>query len=406
MAIADPVSKQVRIKKESAWGTAAGSTGAQLLRRVSSDLDLRKQTYESQEVRTDYQIADMRHGVRSVEGRISGELSPLTYEMLMVAATRKAWAATSALTGLSLTIAASGAYYTITRGSGDFLTSGVKTGDVIRLTAGSFTAGNLNNNLVVLDITSTTVLKVTPLNASTLTAEGPIASATISITGKRTFVPTASHTDDSFSIEHWFSDIAQSELFVGCKVQSMAVNMPPTGMATFDAAFMGKDVTTATSAYFSSPTAITSSGILAAVNGVLRYGTGKIANITGLNFTIDGGMSAQPVVGSNTYPDIFAGMVRVSGQFSAFFEDATFRDAFLNETEASITAVLSTSNVAAADFLGFTFPRIKLGGASKSDGGTGGIVLTVPFTALYNSSGGSGTASEQSTIVIQDSLAP
>jgi hypothetical protein len=406
MAIADPVSKSVRIKKESAWGTAAGTSGGQVLRRVSSDIDLRKQTYESSEIRTDYQVADFRHGVRSVEGRISGELSPLTYEMIMVAATRKAWAATSAITGLSITIAASGSYYTITRGAGDFMASGVKIGDVVRLTAGTFTAGNLNNNLVVVDIPSAAVLKVSTLNGSSLTAEGPIASATVSVTGKKTWVPTSSHTDDSFTIEHWFSDITQSEVFTGCKVQSLAVSLPPSGMATIDAAFMGKDITTGTTAYFTGPTAITSSGVLAAVNGILRYGTGKVANITGLNFTIDGGMSAQPVVGSNVYPDIFAGMVRVSGQFSAFFEDATYRDAFLNETEGSLTAVLSTGFTGTADFVGFTFPRVKLGGASKSDGGTGGIVLTVPFTALYNSAGGTSTSSEQTTMVIQDSLAP
>lgn len=405
MAIADPITKQVRIKKETAWGTAAGTTGGQQLRRVSSDLDLRKQTYESQEIRPDYQISDMRHGVRSVEGSIQGELSPLTYEMLMVAAMRKAWAATTALTGLSVTIAASGAYYTLARSAGDYLASGLKVGDVARLTAGTFNAANLNNNLLVVGL-STATATVAVLNGSSLVAEGPIASATLTVTGKRTWIPTTGHTDDSFTIEHWFSDIAQSEVFVGCKLQSLQVNLPPTGMAQITASFMGKDMTTGTAAYFSAPTAITSSGILAAVNGKLRYGSGAVVNVTGLNFTVDAGMSAQPVVGSNTYPDIFAGPVRVSGQITAFFEDATYRDAFVNETEGSLTVALTTNNTAAADFLGFTFPRIKLGAATKSDGGSGGIVLTIPFTALYNSAGGSGTSSEQTTLVIQDSLAP
>lgn len=402
MAVAVPIAKSVRIKKESTWSTAPGTTGAQLLRRVSSDLDLRKQTYESAEIRTDYQVSDFRHGVRSVEGRISGELSPLTYEMLFAAATRKQWAATSALTSLSLTIAASGDNYTVTRGSGSFLTDGIKVGDVIRLTAGSFTAGNLNNNLLVLALTAT-VATVTTLNGSSLTAEGPIASATVSVPGKRSFVPTSSHTDDSFSIEHWFSDISQSELFRGCKVMNAAVNLPATGIATVDFGFMGCDVTTATSAYYTSPSAATSTGVVAAVNGVVRYGSGKVANITGLNFTIDGAMSASPVVGSNTYPDIYEGRVSVSGQFTAFFEDATYRDAFLNETEVSITVAMTTGNSNNADFMAFTFPRCKLGGTSKSDGGTGGVVQTVPFTALFNGSGGSGTSTEATTIVMQDS---
>lgn len=402
MAVAVPIAKSVRIKKETTWSTAPGTTGAQLLRRVSSDLDLRKQTYESAEIRTDYQVSDFRHGVRSVEGRISGELSPLTYEMLFAAVVRKAWAATSAITSLSITVSGTGPTYTVTRGSGSFLTDGIKIGDVVRLTAGTFNAANLNNNMLVVNLTATVATVVT-LNGSALVAEGPIASATLSVPGKRVFVPTSSHTDDSFSIEHWFSDIAQSELFRGCKVMNAAVNLPATGIATCDFGFMGCDVTTATSAYYVSPTAATSTGVVAAVNGVVRYGNGKVANITGLNFTIDGAMSASPVVGSNTYPDIYEGRVSVTGQFTAFFEDATYRDAFLNETEVSITVAMTTSNSANGDFIAFTFPRVKLGGTSKSDGGTGGVVQTVPFTALFNGSGGSGTTSEASTIVIQDS---
>lgn len=402
MAVAIPVAKQIRIKKETSWGTAAGTTGAQLLRRVSSDLDLRKQTYESAEIRTDYQVADFRHGVRSVEGRVSGELSPLTYEMLLAAAVRKAWAATSAITGLSITIAASGSAWTVTRGSGSFLTDGVKIGDVIRLTAGTFNAANLNANLLVVDLEATIATCVT-LNGEALVAEGPISSATVSVPGKRTFVPASSHTDDSFSIEHWFSDITQSELFTGCKVMNAAVSLPATGIATVDFGFMGKNVQTGTSAYFVTPTAATTTGLVAAINGVVRYGTGKVANITGLNFTIDGGMSSTPVVGSNTYPDIFEGMVRVSGQFTAYFENATYRDAFLNETEVSITVAMTTTNAKDSPFITFTLPRCKLGGSSKSDGGTGGIVQTVPFVALLATSGGSGAVSEASTIVIQDS---
>lgn len=402
MAVATPINKQVRIKKETNWGTAAGTTGAQLLRRVSSDLDLRKQVYESAEIRTDYQVSDLRHGVREVQGRVSGELSPLTYEALFAAVARKAWAATSSLTSLSITIAASGSAYTLTRGSGSYLTDGIKIGDVVRLTAGTFTAGNLNNNLLVVNLTATVATVVT-LNGSALTAEGPISSATLAVPGKRTFVPTTSHTDDSFSIEHWFSDISKSELFTGCKVMSAAVSLPATGIATTDFSFMGKDVTTATAAYFASPTALTSTGVLAAVNGIVRYGNGSVANITGLNFTIDGGMSATPVVGSNTYPDIFEGRVGVSGQFTAYFEDTTYRDAFLNETEVSISVALTTGNSNNSDFVCFTFPRCKLGGTSKSDGGQGGIIQTVPFTALFASAGGAGTTAEATTFVVQDS---
>lgn len=404
MPFATGVAKQLRYKKESTWGTAPGATGAQLLRRVTSDLSLTKEAYQSQEIRSDYQIADYRHGVRSVAGTVNGELSPGTYSDFMGSALRRNFAAVSALTGLSITIAGTGPY-TITRAAGDFLTGGIKIGMVIRLTAGSFTAGNLNNNILVTGVTATVITGIT-LNGSSLTAEGPIASATVSVPGKATFTPTTGHTDDSYSFEHWHADITQSELFTGCKVNTMEISLPPSGMATVNTGLMGKDVTTsASAAYFTSPTAETSAGVLAAVNGVaFALGSRQYA-MTGLSISINGNMTAEPVIGSNTYADIFEGRVAVTGNFTAFFENGTFRDAFLQETEVALFFVFTASNANNADFIAFAIPRAKLGSSSKDDGEKG-IVQTHDYQALFNSAGGTGVATEKTTLWVQDSLAP
>ncbi|HSI46017.1 MAG TPA: hypothetical protein VK950_07545 [Methylophilus sp.] len=79
------------------------------------------------------------------------------------------------------------------RGIGSWVTDGVRPGMGVRLTAGTFASGNLNNNLVVLSLTATH-LTVMTMNNSALTAEGPIAAATLSIPGKSTHVPASSHT--------------------------------------------------------------------------------------------------------------------------------------------------------------------------------------------------------------------
>ncbi len=83
MTIATGVNKQVKYKVESAWGTVPAAASSQLLRRITSDIDLTKDAYESNEIRTDYQVADMRHGSLSVGGTINGELSPGTYKDFM-----------------------------------------------------------------------------------------------------------------------------------------------------------------------------------------------------------------------------------------------------------------------------------------------------------------------------------
>lgn len=400
MANATGVAMNLAYKAESTWGTVPSASSAQLLRRLSTSLALKKQTYQSGEIRSDYQVADFRHGVRSVEGSISGELSPGTYEDFMAAAVRKVFAAVSAISGLSLTIATSGSFYTITRGSGDFITGGLKIGDVIRITAGSVNANNLNKNAMIVALT-TTVATVYVLNGLTMTAEGPIASCTVSVVGKKTMVPTSGHTDTSFSIERWQSDISKSDVFSGCKINTMSVQLPATGIAGIEFGMMGKDVVTADAQYFTAPTAATTSGVVAAVNGAVIVNGARVANITGMNFTVNGGMSAEPVVGSNSYPDIFEGRVTVSGQITAFFEDHTYFDLFDAESEVAVACAFTTTSAKDSDFISFVFPRVKFGSADRDDGEKG-IVQTLAFTALYN---GSGTNSDVTTFAIQDSLA-
>lgn len=403
MAQAAGVFKTVAYKAEVTYGLVPAAASAQALRRVTSDLSLTKQTYQSNEIRPDQQVADYRHGVRSVDGSINGELSPATYADFIAAALRRDFAAVTAITGASITVAGAGPTYTITRAAGSFLTDGVKAGDVVRLSAGAFNANNLLKNIFVVSLTAT-VLTVRTLNASTLTAEGPIATSTVTVFGKKTYAPTSSHTNKSFSIEHWFSDIAQSEVFSGCQPTKLDFQLPPTGLATINIGMIGQDITTDTSQYFTSPTAVTTTGVTAAVNGLILVSGVVVASVTGLSVSIDSARTGDAVVGSNIIPTRFSGRITASGQVTAYFEDATLRDAFIDETEASIFVVLTADNTASSAFVGFTMPRVKMGGASKSDG-VDGIVQTIPFMALLDTTGGAGTDSESTTISVQDSNA-
>lgn len=403
MTAAAGVFKILTYKAETTYGVKPSAGSAQLLRRVTSDLDLEKQVYESNEIRDDQQVQDARHGVRTVSGSINGELSPKTYADFFAAALRRDFTAGASASSLSITIAGTAPDYTVTRASGSWLTDGFKRGDVVRLTAGAFVAGNLNKNLLVTAITAT-VLTVRTLNGSTLTGEGPIASATCAVTGKKTYATTTGHTNKSFSIEHWFSDVAQSEVFTGCQPGSIDLQLPATGLATIALAMMGKDVETATSQYFTSPTAATTTGLTAAVNGVAMVGGTVVANLTGLSIKLDSPRNGDAVVGSNSIGTKFPGRIKGSGQLTAYFEDAVMRDAFLNETEVEIVMALTTDNTANADFITVVLPRCKLGSAKKSDG-EAGIVQTVPFQALRATTGGAGIANELTTLSVQDSQA-
>lgn len=400
--------KQLRYKLQTGQGVAAGASGGQILRRVTSDISLNKDTYQSNEIRSDQQIADYRHGVRRVAGTINGEISPGTYADIFAAILRRDFAAVSPIAGASITVALGAVLgtiqtFTVTRAAGSYLTDGIKAGDVVRLTAGGFNAANLNKNLLVLSLTAL-ALTVIPLNGVALVAEGPIATATVSVPGKKTFVPTSGHTDKYITFEHWFSDIAQSERFTDCKLGQMDINLPATGMATLAAQIQGLDMVSGTSAYFTAPAVETTSGIVAAVNGVLLAAGAPVGLVTGMSASINANLTGDPVVGQNTLPDLFPGRVVVTGQFTAYFQDAVLRDAFVNEAEIGIGAALTTSGAAAADFLALTMARVKLGSAGKDDGEKG-LIQTFSYQALLNVNGGAGTANEKTTISVQDSLA-
>lgn len=405
MPIATGVAKSVAYKVEATWGTVPGTGSASTMRRISCDLDQSKGTYESQEIRTDYQIADYRHGVKSAKGTLKGELSPGSYADFIAAALRRAYTVVTAITGMSITIAASGTQYTLTRAAGSYLTDGVKVGNVVTLTAGAFSAINLNNNLYVVAVTAL-VCTVIVANGNTLVVEGPIVTSTMSFPGKKTFAPTSGHTNLSYAIEQRYADIPQYELYVGNKVSTLAIQAPASGMVGIDVGFMGQyRYQAGGTQYFVSPSAAGTAGVLASASGVLIVNGTAVTVVTGLNINYDGGMTApQGVVGTNLIPDIFVGRIKISGDFSTYFQNATFRDAFDLESQVALGVLLTTGTSKAADFVSIMLPNIKLGGASKDDGEKG-LTEKIPYMALLNSAGGTGTSSEQSTIAVQDSLA-
>ena len=311
----------------------------------------------------------------------------------MAAVLKRDFVAVTATTAASITIAGAGPTFTVTRAAGSWLTDGYKNGMVIRLSVGTFNAANLNKNLLVIDITSATAMTVIPLNGVAMVAEGPIASATITATGKSTFVPVTGHTDRSFSIEHWFSDVPTSERYTGIKFSKMSLQLPPTGMATVDFEVQGQNIATGTTQYFTTPTGVTTSPPLAAVNGILRVGGVTLASVTGLSIDVSPAYTGEAVVGSNVRPQLFPGMLTVTGQMTVFFEDGALRDAFINESEIELIAAFTTGNEAAADFVSISLPRIKLGGANKDDM-MSGIKATIPFQALLATTGGTGVKNE------------
>jgi len=413
MSVASGIEKKLVLAPQATKGTIATAAvaTAQYLRRVTSNMNLTKETYQSNEMNSNRQVSDFRHGVRSIDGTISGELSPGTYGLLQAAILRKAWA-TGVNSGAHADVTAAattGAAGTFTTVAGTWLTDGFKVGDVVRFTGWAGVLTNNDHNFLITAVTET-VMTVVGLDGVPPTAEAATDSVTATVVGKKVWVPETAHTEDWFSIEHAYTDVDLSEVFWDCKVNTASFKLPASGMATTDYGIMGLNVTNfaaGNAPYFSAVLAADTHGVLASVDGVLCVNGVQVALLTGLDFDIAAGLTSEGVVGSNTKPDIFDGKIAVKGNMTVFFTDTTFRDYFENETEVSINCAFTTSNAPNADFMAFSMPRVKVGGASKDDGEKG-IIQTMPFVALFNSAGGpatgaTATANLATTISIQDS---
>jgi hypothetical protein len=405
MTIARGVAKKVVLTPETTYGVlpAANTTSAQLMRRVTSAFNLKKDTFESNEINSHYQVSDIRTGIRSAEGSLNGELSPGTYSLPIAAVMAKDFATVAPITGLSVTIAANGLLWNVTRTAGSWVSDGVLVGSVVRFTGGTLNAANVANNALIVALTAT-VLTIKVLSATNFVAEGTaVASVTMTVVGKQSMVPSTGHTDKSFTVEEFYSDISVSESYTGVKFGSANISIPATGLVTVDLSAMGRNLERVdTTAYFTAPTVPTTTGLLTSVNGALVVNGVPSALVTSASVNIERNLENAVVVGSGFATEVFVGRIRVSGSLSVYFSDSTFSNLYDQETPVSLVIALTTGTDKAGDVISLVIPKIKLTDFNKADAELG-IVAEVPFTAVLNDVVTAGLPA--TTMMMQDSKA-
>jgi hypothetical protein len=413
MPLAEGVSQRIAYKVYSTGVITANTqplitadpqpAGGQILRRVSSTLELAKNTYKSNEVRTDRQIFDFRHGTRHVQGKIAGELSPSTYFDFFEAVHRDTRAAGVAIApGVSTSVAASNAESSFTMTAGDAVVAGLKVGDIIRPTGGAVTANN-GVNFTIISFAEVggayRTINVVPAPADAAAD----AALTLTRPGFSTLVPLANQISRKFALEIYGSDVEVARVFKECRMSGYTMAMPATGMSTCDFDVMGRDMDVligGAAPFFTAPAAATTTGVCASVNGILVVDGASQGVITGVNLTMQLTPTAADVVGQNFPAEIFLGRADLTGTLTAYFQDATLVNDFLNETESTLILTVDDSSAFGADVISLTLPRIKLGGASINITGEGGQMLTAPFQALLYE--GTAAGMPNTTIRIND----
>ena len=189
----------------------------------------------------------------------------------------------------------------------------------------------------------------------------------------------------SFTFERNYADITDGDYhyFQGMQVNSLAVSVAPDAMIGVTYGFVGKSLTVSdTIDTHGTTTPVGAYKPFDSFSATINEGGSAIANVTALDFTIENGLAPSFVIGSQTTKQPPLGKARVTGSLTAFFEDKTLLNKFLNETESSldITFTDGTNSVK------FDFPRVKFNSGQADSTGEDQISLSMDFVALYDSS--------------------
>ena len=405
MAIAEGSTSYFAYKKETVANTQETGAGGAILRRATGSLDLVKAEVTSQEKRTDFQETNVNHGTRSVNWAINGEMFGGDYKELLAALVRRDFAAITqidASAGDGFVIS-SGVLTRAAGGAESFITDGLFTGMIIRL-SGMAVTGNNSRNLRITSMTATT-LTLQAVDGGNAVADDASANeaASILIPGQTSYVPSTGHTSDTLTIEKYESKTTASQIARGCKVGSSEISVQPDQPVTLSFSGLGIDRSDSSgAAILTSPTAAGSGAAMSSGIGFVRVGSNTVAVVTGLTLSLDLGTQNAPVAFANTSPDIFYGRaIQVTGTINVLKEGITLSTLFDNETEVALEFFIEAPGSAPKAFVNLYFGRVKLNSADEDDP-DGPVVQTFNFRALKPTTA---TGVNETVIMIQDSSA-
>ena len=191
-------------------------------------------------------------------------------------------------------------------------------------------------------------------------------------------------TPKFFSIEDYAADIDQARLFTGCTVSTMGISLAPNQMVTTTFGMVGKDMTISDTQKTQS--AASGAAPFDSYSGDVAIGnvasSSAVAIVTGLDFTLTNSFAPTFVIGDDSAPSLEYGRAEIEGTLTAYFEDASLINRFLNETESELEVSIADP---ASNSLSFLFPRIKINSADVGVDGPGSRIINMSFVALYDS---------------------
>lgn len=346
------------------------------LRATGRELNLEKDTLESEEVRPSRQFSDVRHGFNQVTGSPGFELSNVSYSDFIRGAMSGDWEIPP-YTGGVLTFTADTpmtGQATLDRATADWSTEGWRAGDMVTL-SGFGPAAN-NGLFRAISVSGQDMIIDTSFAPGTSTD----AAGTISYPGSRIDIGLSLRT---FTMERRFDDIVQYQGFRGVAVNEMAFSITPESIAGGSWGLLGMSATamTPTSLITGLPVPAPLTAPFAAFDGRVYEGAELQAVMTSIDVSMNNNRTLEGVIGSKFSPGVFEGRASVDGTSVFFLEGNTTYNKFVNETESSIFIRLADPNDA-TQFMNLVMPRVKYTSGDMDPPLEGPVPINMAYRSL------------------------
>jgi hypothetical protein len=227
------------VVEEVSLGQRPVNAALSTVRRRSTSIGLSKDQYQSEEIRGDRQTSDVRHGIRRAGGDLVTEVSPGAHANFMEALLGAFWEQPVPIdaSDVNLTATLVGDLLEVTATSFDFIAAGMTVGASVTFTATG--TSYLNGKLFSVVSHATNKVRLLPaIDNFVLASPASLTTGTFHIKGARVRMWNIPR---SFTFERAFTDIGKFQELNGLRVNTMAVDLPATGIATATYGFLGTD---------------------------------------------------------------------------------------------------------------------------------------------------------------------
>lgn len=406
--------KVIYAKETQGFGTAQtdGQAAPYTFRHTAASLNVVKDAFESEELRGDQQISDLRHGVVQANGDINFESLFIHYDDFLEGALGGTWqystthedptdAASYTLVGQVLT-----ANTNITD-----LTTLFDTDDYVYITG--MTSPENNGYHKITAVASDSITVGTPV--ANLSDEATQTGVVINKVDGSTLI--AGLGQPTFVIERQFIESASNAtsygIFRGCTINTWNMSVAPNAIATGAFGIIGKNGSYVKEASGDNIEAAgelnepagnvvtptlspqdSFSGTLTITSPEDGGGAKAVEIVTGIDFTLTRNLDPAFVIGANETVRIVPGRNTITGTMSIYMDDPTTSgisgvdiiNDFINESDPVVVQfdLEDTEGTTSGNKLTVLFPRVKFSSGDVTVNNEAGIVISMNFQALYD----------------------